>query len=57
MTMIFFRGGRPDRIVIKEKIGDYKPLPRYAPTQTELNQHDYDEYTIKALWGRIVKLK
>ena len=43
----FYRGC-PNRIVIKEIYGEYKPLPRKAPKQeelTRLKKEKYDEYT------------
>lgn len=47
-----FLKGRPNRIQIKEIIGDYQPLPRKPPKQDELNlakQNDYTTFTIGAL--------
>jgi hypothetical protein len=44
--------GRPLRILIKEVIGDYQPLPRKAPSQKELTEQkirDYDNFVIKNL--------
>lgn len=44
--------GRPIRIVIKEVIGEYQPLPRKLPKQDELTQakiEDYEQYTIASL--------
>lgn len=44
--------GRPNRIQIKEIIGEYQPMPRKLPKQDALNQEkikDYTEYTIAAL--------
>lgn len=44
--------GNPIRIIINEIYGEYQPLPRKAPIQTELNQkkeEDYTNFTIGAL--------
>ena len=47
-----FMPGRPNRIFIKEIIGEYQPLPRSLPNQDKLNaekQEDYKIYTIASL--------
>ena len=47
-----FYEGRPNRIMIKEIIGEYRPLPRRAPSQDALTQSkltDYENFTIASL--------
>lgn len=47
----FFKG-RPHRIQIIEIFGEYRPLPRKAPSQDALNQEkrkDYSDFTIASL--------
>lgn len=44
--------GRPLRINVKEVIGEYAPMPRKIPEQTELTaakKKDYQDFTIAAL--------
>ena len=47
-----FLKGNPNRIIIKEVIGEYQPLPRKAPRQdalSEAKRQDYETFTIAAL--------
>lgn len=47
-----FLKGNPNRIIIKEIIGEYQPLPRKTPCQDALNEakrQDYETFTIAAL--------
>lgn len=47
-----FTSGKPDKIYIKEVLGEYKPLPRKSPKQDELTRQkieDYEIFTIASL--------
>lgn len=47
-----FYEGKPKRILIKQVIGEYQPMPRKLPNQEKLTNQkkkDYEEYTIAAL--------
>ena len=47
-----FYKGHPNRILIKEIIGEYQPMPRKLPKQDALNEakrQDYTQFTIAAL--------